>query len=126
MQVLRVGRGYYATWRVQLRYAADHPTLARQPVVGVYSGSETLDLVVADDDGDALTLEDSAAEWRGLDGDAEVTGAEAAALGLITIEFDDSDSAGLGPRFRRLSVRMVAGGEPVEVLAASLKVEARP
>ena len=113
-QTITIGRGYSSAWVVEVRYARNHPTSPNQPVAGVYDGTETLTVVIADDDGAALLLSGTDATW--LDPDA----------GTITLWIDDADTSPLGPKYRRLSIRLDDGGEPLEAFTARLRVEARP
>lgn len=106
-KTIRVGQGYTATFTVQLRDSN------RLPVLSSFAGSETLELVIADDDGTALTLLGSSATW--LD----------ASAGTIALKLDDSDTAEMASGPRGLSIRATIAGEPVEVYRATLRVEPR-
>lgn len=127
MQTLRVGRGYTAIYTVQLRYAQDHPTLAGQPVVGVYSGSEPLSLAADDGLGGSVTLTGSTVGWGGKadDGVTDLSESAAAALGRNRLVIDDTDTSALGPGRYRLSISLTTGSEPIEVFRATLLIEDR-
>jgi hypothetical protein len=106
-QTLRVGRGYAASWIIQLRDER------RRDIRDLFSGGEPLDLRVGGDDGRAAPLDGSTVAWN------------SPAAGTILLSLSDADTAGLSAGPRGLSVRLLVGGGPVEVYRATLRVEPR-
>lgn len=121
MQELRVGQGYTASWTITLRNERG------QAVVDTYTGDEELELVISDLAGGAIELAGSTVAWGGfLDDGSEVSGSEAAALALVKLTLDNSDTSEINGRPRGLSITITIDGEPYECYRALLRVESRP
>lgn len=127
MDTLVCGLGYTARFVITLK---DEET--RQPLLNVYEGTETFDVVIKTAGENVVISADTKAEWCVVTRDPDtrqiltvVANTDGAEDGTVLLTIDDADTETIGVGMHRLSIRLNDGGEPFEAFMSPLKIECR-